>query len=404
MLSGKDIKKAIDTAIGTHWITDSSEGYGKGSLVLKVNKGKKATTASWFVVSTIGKKLQRHKLGDYPSMDAKSARDAYRDFDISDPQSEKPATGGNVLDLFQSYIDTLTDRGARSVDQLRRILITGQNNVTRLLGAEKEASEVTPGDVALILQDIHGQGKRRQADATRTAVNAAFNWAMKSRYDYTDKRARDWGITNNPVSVVNKDRGATVARERNLTPAEIRAVWNYENALAGDVLRMIICCGQRVLETLRIEGRDVDIDAGIWTQPAEKTKGGKRPHTIPLPEQAIPILKSLKDRYGDGYLFPAKGSKECPHISLTTLNRATQRVPGAEKFQARDLRRTWKSRAGDAGIPRDMRDRIQQHFRGDTGSKFYDRYDYAKEKREAMDSWQKWLDSNLNDHLHSDES
>lgn len=404
MLSGKDIKKAIDNATGTHWITDSSEGYGKGSLVLKVSKGKKATTAAWFVVATIGGKLQRHKLGDYPGMDAKDARDAYREFDLADPSAERPVSGGTVIELFQDYVATLADRGARSVDQLRRILITGQNSVAGQLGSDRQASEITPGDVVQVLYNINAQGKKRMADATRTAISAAFNWAIACRYDYTDKRARDWGITANPVAVVTKDRSAKVARDRNLTAAELRAVWRYENALAGDALRLIICCGQRVLETLRIEGRDVDLQARVWTQPAEKTKGGTRSHAVPLPDQAIPILQRLIDQHGDGYLFPARGAKNCPHISLTSLNRATQRVPGAEEFQARDLRRTWKSRAGDAGIPRDMRDRIQQHFKGDTGSKFYDRYDYAKEKREAMDSWQAWLSSNVTDNLQSEDS
>lgn len=404
MLSGKDIKKAIDTATGTHWITDSSEGYGKGTLVLKVSKGKKATTAAWFVVWTVAGKLNRHKLGDFPAMDAKDARDAYRDFDLADPSAERPAVGGTVQELFMDYVATLVDREARSADQLRRILLTGQNAVASLLGSDKQASEITPADVVLILYQINQQGKKRMADATRTAINAAFNWAIACRYDYTDKRSRDWGITTNPVAVVTKDRSAKVARDRNLTAEELKAVWNYENALAGDALRLIICCGQRVLETLRIEGKDVDLDNRTWTQPAQKTKGGTRSHAVPLPEQAVQLLRRLIDQHGDGYLFPARGAKACPHISLTSLNRATQRVPGAEEFQARDLRRTWKSRAGDAGIPRDMRDRIQQHFKGDTGSKFYDRYDYAKEKREAMDSWQAWLTSNVTGSLHSDNS
>lgn len=404
MLSNNDIKKAVANATGTQWITDSSEGYGKGSLVLKVSKGKKCTTAAWFVVATVGGKLQRHKLGNLGELDAKEAREAYREFDLADPSAERPLTGGTVGELFRDYIDTLVDKGARSADQLRRILLTGQSAVASLLGSDRQASDVTPGDVVLILHQINAQGKKRMADATRTAINAAFNWAIACRYDYTDKRSRDWGITTNPVAVVTKDRSAKVARDRNLTAAELRSVWRYENALAGDVLRLIICCGQRVLETLRIEGRDVDLASAVWTQPAEKTKGGTRAHAVPLPKQAVEILQRLIDQHGDGYLFPARGSKACPHISLTSLNRATQRVPGAEPFQARDLRRTWKSRAGDAGIPRDMRDRIQQHFKGDTGSKFYDRYDYAKEKREAMDSWESWLDSNVTDNLHSDDS
>lgn len=63
-----------------------------------------------------------------------------------------------------------------------------------------------------------------------------------------------------------------------------------------------------------------------------------------------------------------------------------------EPFQTRDLRRTWKSRAHDAGIDRFTRDLIQQHAKSDTGSKHYDMAEYLPQKREAMEKWAAWLD------------
>ena len=66
-------------------------------------------------------------------------------------------------------------------------------------------------------------------------------------------------------------------------------------------------------------------------------------------------------------------------------------MDGIKPFQPRDLRRTWKSRAGDAGIDRFTRDLIQQHAQTDTGSKHYDRYDYLPQMREAMNKWEIWL-------------
>lgn len=60
-------------------------------------------------------------------------------------------------------------------------------------------------------------------------------------------------------------------------------------------------------------------------------------------------------------------------------------------FQTRDLRRTWKSRAADAGVDRFTRDLIQQHAMGDTGSRHYDRADYLQQMRAAMTKWSDWL-------------
>src|SRR5690606_29709821 len=102
-------------------------------------------------------------------------------------------------------------------------------------------------------------------------------------------------------------------------------------------------------ETIRLEGRDVDLDAAVWTMPATKTKGGK-PHQIPLPRQAVEVLRPLVAKYGKGPLFPARfgGSERQLASSVGKAIRRWLLTTGGEWFQARDLRRTWKSRAHDA--------------------------------------------------------
>ena len=53
----------------------------------------------------------------------------------------------------------------------------------------------------------------------------------------------------------------------------------------------------------------------------------------------------------------------------------------------RDLRRTWKTLAGKAGLSKEIRDRIQNHALQDVSSKSYDRWSYLPEKREGMERW-----------------
>jgi integrase len=62
------------------------------------------------------------------------------------------------------------------------------------------------------------------------------------------------------------------------------------------------------------------------------------------------------------------------------------------KFTPRDIRRTWKSRAGEIGISKADRDKVQAHAIGsDVSSKHYDRYDYMTEKTAAMNAWCEFL-------------
>jgi integrase len=57
----------------------------------------------------------------------------------------------------------------------------------------------------------------------------------------------------------------------------------------------------------------------------------------------------------------------------------------------RDLRRTWKTLAGQAGVSKEIRDRIQNHALQDVSSKNYDRWNYMREKRAGMAKWGKFV-------------
>ena len=227
-------------------------------------------------------------------------------------------------------------------------------------------------------------------------MSAAFGWGMKSANDYTTEDAFDWGIEVNPVAAIPKDTRANRVRDRNLSPDELAAVWaSLPGGPAGEVIRLMILCGQRVQETIRADGCEIDLKRALWMMPAHKTKQRKHPHTIPLPPQAVEIFRTLKDLHGDGPLFPARTGSKRERMGMLAVSHAVASLTCCRDFQARDLRRTWKSRAHDAGVDRFTRDLIQQHAKNDTGSKNYDRADYLPQMREAMDKWSRWLSENV---------
>jgi len=60
-------------------------------------------------------------------------------------------------------------------------------------------------------------------------------------------------------------------------------------------------------------------------------------------------------------------------------------------FLLADVRRTCETRMAELGVSKDLRAQIQSHGLGGVQDRHYDRYEYLKEKRIALDAWAAWL-------------
>lgn len=306
--------------------------------------------------------------------------------------------------LFKARVAAMRTKGRAMADEVERVLLLAKNNAADFLGRDTPPSEVEAKDIVRYVSTFYQAGHRGAADKARSYLAATFEWAIKSANDYTVASRQDWGVTVNPAAAVAKDHGATQARDRNLTAAEMRIFWTActdGNAGFSEgteiCLKLIMACGQRVMETLRIDGRDIDLTEKLWTMPASKTKGKKHPHVVPLPDIIIADLRRLKDKHGDGPLFPAVHDNSTSGvlgplaIAHAVRRWCTSKDCTIPAFQPRDLRRTWKSRAHDAAVDRFTRDLIQQHTMAGAGTKHYDRSDYTGQMREAMKKWDRWM-------------
>lgn len=409
------VDKTTAPATGDVWIWDTElNGFG-----LRVQAGGRKTYVIRYRTKNAARTQRKMVISRCSDMPPEKARElARREFakvaEGLDPAAERkpdtaaPKTSTKTVGLmFEAYVTHMRDKGRASVDEVGRALLIAKNNAADALGRDKPAAEVTPGAVVDYLSQFYAAGHRGAADKHRSYIASAYAWAIKSANDYTAKHRQDWGVTSNPAAVVARDHGATSARDRTLTAAELRTLWmaadpelptGFSLETAG-CIRLLIACGQRVQETLRIEGRELDLAQRVWTMPAHKTKGRKHAHKVPLPDIIIPTLTLLVSVHGDGPLFPARTGSKSALIDHRSIMQAIDRwQPGTEvaAFQTRDLRRTWKSRTHDAGIDRFTRDLIQQHAQGgDTGSKHYDRANYLPQMREAMGKWSAWLALNL---------
>lgn len=426
MLTDTKIKAALKAVATEIVLTDKGEGRGAGSLFLTVRRLKdQSVTAQWFAsVKRDGKRTKR-AIGRYPDVSLSMARQTMR-ADVS-PQlrsgkalrvvataAERPTVGN----LFEAYAASLEAKNSPSAPEVRRVLLVCKDNAADRLGRDTLAGDVTEADVAAYVSIPFRRGKRGAADKARAYVSAAFGYAMASTNDYTNESRQNWGVARNPVTSVKRDEKARKRINRALDVAEMRALWRATEPDAegfslevASLIRLVLLCGQRVQETLRLEGREVDMAKALWSMPAEKTKVKEAPHHVPLPVAARQVIARLIAVHGDGPLFPARRGSKSALIQHQSVRQAITRwleddAAGIPHFTPRDLRRTWKSRAGDGPkISRENRDLIQQHDKNDTGSVFYDRADYLPQMREAMEQWAAWFTEQvINEPVSSDDA
>lgn len=111
-----------------------------------------------------------------------------------------------------------------------------------------------------------------------------------------------------------------------------------------------------------------------------------------MPSLAAELIDSIKPN-AHGWFFPSAKDPSRP-VSHATLYSFMWRQRDREVIPVvtnRDLRRTWKTLAGMAGVSKEIRDRIQNHALQDVSSKSYDRWTYMPEKRAGMAKWDKFV-------------
>lgn len=201
----------------------------------------------------------------------------------------------------------------------------------------------------------------------------------------------------------------SLPRERVLTDAEIKAIWQASERPAsvpnlalslemGIALRLALATLLRGGEVVGAQWSEIDIKSKTWAIPAARMKG-RRPHLIPLSETALALLEEAKQLIGgETFVFETKDNGGAPaHIQAMSFSRAVTRMAQTLKIpdaHAHDFRRTGATNLTSerVGIPRFIVSQVIAHA-SDTGGaaavtgRHYDLNDYLPEKRRALDAW-----------------
>ncbi|MDR3494856.1 MAG: tyrosine-type recombinase/integrase [Ancalomicrobiaceae bacterium] len=387
--------KRVETSRKQENLADG-EGRGTGRLVLVLKPMPKRVTADWMAQQWRDGKRIKKKLGAYPSMSLAQAREIFkRDFAdvIQKGRSIKIATDarpGTVGDLFDGYVASLKAAGKPSWKETEK----GLRKIADTLGRNRLAREIESEEVVELIRPIYERGALSMADHVRCYIHAAYSWGMKSDNDYRNTSSRRFRIPYNPAAGIPTE--PKVQGTRWLSEDEFVQLYRWLECPDTPVhpaypraVQIIMLTGQRVEEIAHLHVDQWDAKERIidWSN----TKN-LQPHAVPVPSLAAELIESITPNEYGWYFPSAKDpSKPVSHATLYSFvwrQRDRGVIPQATN---RDLRRTFKTLAGKAGVSKEIRDRLQNHALQDVSSKHYDRWNYMAEKRAGMAKWDKFV-------------
>ncbi|RWN58452.1 site-specific integrase [Mesorhizobium sp.] len=388
-------------------------------LSLIASEGGSKTFYLHFTKPADGKRA-RMKIGRYgegnPKLTLGRARDKAKSArggigEGTDPLAEKRAHAASqtVSDMVENYI-TRRASSRRSVDEIARRL---RKNVSGYDADGKKIDKASSGCIGDVkLADLHRRDITRAIDAVKDRgavveanrvfedVRAMVRWA-RGRGD----------LDQNLVEGMAKPT-ETTERDRVLTTDEIKTMWTTlpdadMRESTRRILRLCLITGQRVGEIAGMTCKELDLDRREWIIPAARVKN-KREHVVPLSDMAVEIVrdqiadvKALSERKGRAFppfVFPGPGASAA--VTAASIPKAVKReevtkrgsmtIIGIAPWTPHDLRRSAATGMEEIGVSPFIVGHVLNHVsatKSTITSRVYARYDYAKEKREALDLW-----------------
>lgn len=355
----------------------------------------------WFWKYRRGGKEARLALGSYPAVGlaaARMARDAAR------------ATKGAGVDPVQ----------ARKVGQLRAQVTDELGNTFAAVAREwyeRKATSWSTAHAARELRNLEGQllpwlGPLRVADIQavellavvrrveqRGALVAARRVLGTARgvlaYAVaTGRSSRNVAADLAGALTVPKTNHHAAITEPLALGALLRAMHDYQGHLCTVVaLKLSPLLLVRPGELRHAEWAEVDLDTATWAIPAAKMKM-RHDHIVPLPAQAVALLRELHALTGHGrYVFSTSAKADRP-MSENTVNKALQAMgyPGTVQT-AHGFRATARTILDEVlGQRVDLIEHQLAHTVKDANGRAYNRTAHLPARVAMMQTWADYLD------------
>ncbi|GAA6206738.1 site-specific integrase [Cognatishimia sp. WU-CL00825] len=158
-------------------------------------------------------------------------------------------------------------------------------------------------------------------------------------------------------------------------------------SMAAKALMFTCLTGSRTSEALGLRWEELDLEARLWTCPAERMKGGQE-HRVPLTDEMLATIEPLKAMNSEYVFEGQKRHKPLSNMAMLMLLRRMQ-VEGVTVHGFRSTFRDWASEVANA--PREVAEKSLAHQVGSNVERAYARSDLLDKRRVLMERWSQFV-------------
>lgn len=373
-----------------------------GSLYLQIDAN---GSKRWFYKYTFQGKEKLMALGVYPAVSLNAARRLRDEAKLLKATGVDPMEQRKIAKLKAMNPDGETFKAVALEWLKRQMPLWSEVHAKRCtrqfekdlfpyIGSRK-INELEPVEVLAAIRKTEARGALETADRGLQLAGQVFRYAVSTgraardvtadlKGALTPYRSKHFGAITDPVRLGEL----------------LRAIDAYRGGLiVKTALQLAPILFQRPGELRGAAWSEINLDDGLWTIPAarmKRTKEGKEngdDHLVPLPRQAIELLRPLKALTGHGVLvFPGERDRRRP-ISDNSVRTALIALGYTSEIQTwHGFRATARTLLAERlNFDPNIIEAQLAHAVRDANGRAYNRTTYIEQRAKMMQSWADYL-------------
>ena len=369
-----------------------------GGMYLQVSP---AGSKRWFLKYRIAGAEKQLALGSYPDVTLPAARKARNAAKLQKCQGVDPVMMRKVEKLRASRSDDDTFRTVAlewygkqspqwSDNHAERSLRQLERDLFPWIG-DRPMTEIHAMELLAALQKVKERGAIETADRVLMLARQVWDYWLPTAH--VQQRNMTEGLKGRLTPYRGKNFAAILDPVR--MGGLMRAINGYKGGpIVRTALQLTPLLYQRQGNLRMMEWAELDLDGALWTIPSLKMKRTKlekeqgEAHTVPLPTQAVALLRSIYALTGHGrYVFPGERSHDRP-VSDNSVRSALYALGFGKEESWHGFRASARTMLVDElNIDYHVIEANLAHAVKDANGRSYNRTQYVKQRFVMIQQW-----------------